>query len=168
MPIKSTNKYDVVLRMLEKAEDHIEFGRYVEVLNQFETPADSSDVERENSKQENKIILKNDRIIITNKSSGDEFEINPDNYSDTMKILDLLEDEQLEALSQIANKMMSKNTSFKTLIAGVNSQKNIVKGNISNVNEVKIGDETQYHFHYYRVIKKEVTTNKNISINIKT
>jgi hypothetical protein len=71
-----------------------------------------------------------------------------------------LNDTQIDSLLQIAQSEQLSGL-FKTLLDGVANQKNIVKGNISKVDTVNIGDEI--HYHYYAVEKK---LPKELTLNI--
>ena len=71
---------------------------------------------------------------------------------------DTIDNEQLDALICI-KEQRKVHPMFETLLKKVVKEKNIVRGNISNVNAVAIGDEEHYEYHYYKIIKKEVYIN---------
>src|SRR5207245_853114 len=91
----------------------------------------------------------NGKIVIQDKQNGN-LVIDPNNTNDVYTQLKHLNNTQIDSLLQVAAQGGQLSDLFKTLLNGVANEKNIVKGNISKVDTVNIGD----HYHYYPIEKK--------------
>ncbi len=90
----------------------------------------------------------------------DGSKINPNQTETLLPTLNRLAPAHLAALQQIAElESGALDPHFKTLLTGLAAQKNIVGGNISNVEQVRIGDERHYHFYLVSAaLPKELTS----------
>ncbi len=89
----------------------------------------------------------NGNIVIQDAQSGNiTINISDPNLFETIQ---LLNKEQITVLQQMVDEKSDRfENMFRALISEIATQKNVVHGNISNVQSVKIGDEVHYHYHY--------------------
>ena len=111
--------------------------------------------------EENIIYLQGNGAIVIQDAQSGNITINSNEPMGSLQELQRLNDTQIAILKKLADKHASElNDTFKTLLSGVISRKNIVQGNISNVKSFKIGDETHYHYHNHtekHPLPKELT-----------
>jgi tetratricopeptide (TPR) repeat protein len=110
----------------------------------------------------NQIRIEGDGNIVIQEAHGAEISINTHDTGDLVAVLQRLSDAQLDALTLVAQKETEKISQlFRTLLAGISAQKNIVHGSISNVTgDVHIGDKYTTIYNYYPkpVLPKELTS----------
>lgn len=112
---------------------------------------------------ENTIKLTGNGNIVIQDVNGSNITITP-NDPQLFDKLQKLRKEDIAALQKMIDEQTEKFTDlFKTMVSGLVSQKNIVKGSISHVKSVKIGDEIHYHYHYP---DKNITQNADKIYNI--
>ncbi len=97
-------------------------------------------------------------VIIEDETQG-TISIQPDNPESMLTQLGRLNQTQLGSLLQVVEKQQNQFSNvFKALLNGIANEKNVVRGSISNVKTVRIGDETHYHYHYAATtLSKELT-----------
>ena len=108
----------------------------------------------------NQITVDNNGAITLTDGSGAAITLDANQTDHLLATLNGLTPAQLAALQQIADiEADTLSPRFKTLLTGIAAQKNIVAGNISNVERVRIGDERHYHFHAVPApLPKELTS----------
>jgi hypothetical protein len=117
-------------------------------------------------KTKNEIKVDGDRNIILQGIENSTIHINTSNAEDILFKLSQLEDSYLDVLTQVATKE-DLGGLFNTLLAGVTSEKNIVKGSISNIKgDVIIGDNNTRN--YYFINKEETKNSKELTPNLPT
>jgi tetratricopeptide (TPR) repeat protein len=108
------------------------------------------------------IRIEGDNNIVIHDVQGTEISINTHNTEEIVAVLHRLSDAQLDALTLVAAKETEKISQlFRSLLAGISTQKNIVHGSISNVTgNVHIGDinTTTYNYYPIPVLPKELTS----------
>ncbi len=104
--------------------------------------------------QNNKVRITGDGNIVIQNANESEITINTKNANDILSKFQELSSAQLDALTQIIEKEHQKTGEVvRMLLKGVVTQKNIVTGNhISNIRDLKVGDEVHYHYtiHIHR------------------
>ena len=105
--------------------------------------------------KENTIKLDGNNNIVIQDSTNGNITINANDPA-ILEEIQQLNKEQIAVLQQIVDEQSAKFSGlFKTLLAGVASQKNVVHGNI-NATSVKIGDEIHYHYGEKRADFKQI------------
>ncbi|MEI6139220.1 MAG: tetratricopeptide repeat protein [Mariniphaga sp.] len=105
--------------------------------------------------KENTIKLDGNNNIVIQDATNGNITINT-NDPVILEKIQQLNKEQIAVLQQIVIEQSAKFSGlFKTLLAGVASQKNVVHGNI-NATLVKIGDEIHYHYGEKRADFKQI------------
>ena len=96
----------------------------------------------------NQIKVEDNGNITLRDMHGAVVTVNVNETDNLLAVLNSLNPAQLAALQHVVEvETHAISPLFKTLLTGIASQKNIVKGNISNVDMVRIGDERHYHYH---------------------
>lgn len=108
---------------------------------------------------ENTIHLQENGSIIIRDAQSGNISIDTNDPGDSLQKLQGLNPTQIAIIKKLAEEHAAQlNATFRTLLSGVMSQKNIVHGGISNVKTVKIGDEIHYHYHGEKpALPKELT-----------
>jgi len=98
---------------------------------------------------ENRIRVDNEGNVILTEGGGAEIRLEAGQSDDLLATLNGLAPVQLAALQQVVDREAEViGPLIKTLLSGVvAAQKNVVGGNISHVERVRIGDERHYHYH---------------------
>jgi hypothetical protein len=109
--------------------------------------------------RQNLIKLNSEGAVIIQDGAKETICIQPGNPETVLAQLGQLNQTQLGSLLQVVEKQNDQFPRlFKTLLNGVANEKNVVRGNIANVQTVRIGDETHYHYHYAeKKVSKELT-----------
>ena len=98
---------------------------------------------------ENEIKVQGDGHIILQDVNNSSISINTSDSKDIISKLNQLERVHLDALAQIADKEKENwGKLFDRLLNGFLSEKNIIKGNISNVKDAIIGDNNTKNYYY--------------------
>ena len=110
------------------------------------------------------IIVKGDGNIIIQGINNSDININTSDGRDILSKLNKLDNIHLDVLSQVADKE-NLGELFDTLLSGLVSQKNIVKGSISNIKgDVIIGDN--HTRNYYFGNQEKSKKSKELTLNI--
>jgi len=111
------------------------------------------------SAQSNSIVIEGNGNVIIQDVNNSPITINTNNTDEVLAKLNKLDQVIIDSLLQVVEKQDERvSTLFKTLLNGIAKEKNVVKRSISNVQSVKIGDETHYHYHYAEArLPKELT-----------
>ncbi len=116
--------------------------------------------------QNNEIKIDGNGNILLQDINNSTITIDTSDATKMMAQLEQLSDSVLDTLSQIADKEENINTLFKTILSGVLSQKNIVKGSISNVKgDVNIGDNNTRVYNYYTIVE-QTKTSKDLTAKV--
>lgn len=108
----------------------------------------------------NQITVDSNGVFTLPDASGAAITLDPNQADDVLAILNGLAPAQLAALLQVAEMETGAiDPRFKTVLGAIAAQKNVVQGNISNVQMVRIGDERHYHYHLVAApLPKELTS----------
>jgi len=111
------------------------------------------------SAQSNSIVIEGNGNVTIQDVNNSPITINTNNTDEVLAKLNKLDQVIIDSLLQVVEKQDERvSTLFKTLLNGIAKEKNVVKGSISNVQSVKVGDETHYHYHYAEArLPKELT-----------
>lgn len=104
------------------------------------------------------LIDGNGNVTIRDASNG-IVTIHTNNAKEILDELRQLNPAQIDTLLQVAPQLKEQlSEQFSSNLNNVAREKNVVKGSISNVGTVRIGDEIQYHYHHpHMKLPKELT-----------
>ena len=114
--------------------------------------------------QNNKIKIDGNGNITIQDVDNSSITIDTADAADILDKLEQLSNSVLDSLAQIADKEERLSALFKTLLSGIVTQKNIVKGSISNVKgDVIIGDNNTRIYNY---ITEQSKTSKDLTAKV--
>jgi len=119
---------------------------------------------------QNSILLeKNGNITIRDVTDG-TITIHTNNAQEIYNELRQLNHAQIDSLLQVAPQFKEQlSEQFSSELKNIAREKNVVKGSISNVGTVRIGDEIQYHYHHpesYDVVTLKDAIERDVRANI--